>query len=306
MRLQIRAFERGFSMADTTRTMRLTMKQAQTGQKRGFFRKLAADPMGLTAGIVMLFMLLLAFVGPLLFPIDLNQLGRDSFRPPSAQNLMGTDEYGRDVLLLVINGANTSLTIGVSVAIAVTVLGVLIGGIAGFAGGVFDSAIMRITELFQVMPAFVLAAVAVATLGSGTTSIIIILAILGWPQIARVVRGEVLRLKRLEFVDALRCLGKTNTHILLREVLPNSIAPAITLGTLVIGQAILTEAGLGFLGLGTAGSGSWGGLLNRGQEFLTSAWWMSFFPGLAIAVTVVSINLFGDAISRILNPSKGK
>ncbi len=282
----------------------LTPKSDQ--RKRGFFRKLLADRMGFTAAIVVLIMLFTAYVAPLIFPIDLNQLGTDSFLPPSLDHPFGTDEYGRDELLLVINGAKTSLTIGLSVAAAATILGLLIGGISGFAGGIVDTIIMRITELFQVMPAFVLAAVAVATLGSGTEGVIIILAILGWPQIARVVRGEVLRLKRLEFVDALRCLGKTNSHILLREVLPNAIAPAITLGTLVVGQAILQEAGLGFLGIGATGAGSWGGMLNRGQEFLTTAWWMSLFPGLAIAITVVAINLLGDAIGRILNPSKGK
>jgi len=282
----------------------LTPKPEQ--KKRGFIRKLMADRMGFVAAIVVLIMLFTAYVAPFFFPVDLNDLGTDSFLPPSLQHPFGTDEYGRNELLLVINGAKTSLTIGLAVAAAATILGLLIGGIAGFAGGIVDTIIMRITELFQVMPAFVLAAVAVATLGSGTEGVIIILSILGWPQIARVVRGEVLRLKRLEFVDALRCLGKSNTHILLREVLPNAIAPAITLGTLVVGQAILQEAGLGFLGIGATGAGSWGGMLNRGQEFLTSAWWMSVFPGLAIAITVVAINLFGDAVGRILNPSKGK
>lgn len=288
--------------------MHLALKEdAPDTKKRGFFLKLLADPLGLIATIVMLLMLFLAFIGPLLWPIDLNALGRESFRAPGEDGyLIGTDEYGRDMLRLIMNGATTSLTIGITVAIAATVTGLLIGGISGFAGGAVDSAIMRITELFQVMPTFVLAAVAVATLGSGTEGVIIILAILGWPQIARVVRGEVLRLKRLEFVDALRCLGKRDSAILLREILPNALAPAITLGTLVVGQAILTEAGLGFLGIGATGAGSWGGMLNRGQEFLTTAWWMSFFPGLAIALTVVSINLFGDAIGRILNPSKGK
>lgn len=295
-------------MANSTTTQRLTVRGAEEKQqKKGFFRKLLSDPMGLIAAIIMLVMVFLAFIGPMIFPIDLNQLGSESFRQPGEDGyIIGTDEYGRDMLLLIMNGATTSLTIGVSVALAATVIGLLIGGISGFAGGVVDNAIMRTTELFQVMPTFVLAAVAVATLGSGTQGVIIILAILGWPQIARVVRGEVLRLKRLEFVDALRCLGKRDSTILIREVIPNAMAPAITLGTLVVGQAILIEAGLGFLGIGATGAGSWGGMLNRGQEFLTQAWWMAFFPGLAIALTVVSINLFGDAIGRILNPSKGK
>jgi peptide/nickel transport system permease protein len=293
-------------MANMTTTVALATQPAPLQKKRGFVGKLLRDRSGLIAGVVALGMLFLAFVGPLLFPVDLNALGVGSFLPPSPEHVLGTDEYGRDLLLLVINGATASMTIGISVAVAVTVLGVLIGGVAGYAGGVVDSVVMRVTELFQVMPAFVLAAVAVAVLGSNTTSVIIILAILGWPQIARIVRGEVLRLKRLEFVDALLCLGQPTWKILLREVLPNAMAPAITLGTLVVGQAILLEAGLGFLGIGATGAGSWGGLLNRGQEFLTSAWWMSVFPGLAIAVTVVSINIFGDAVGRILNPSKGK
>jgi peptide/nickel transport system permease protein len=161
---------------------------------------------------------------------------------------------------------------------------------------------MRISEFFQVIPGFILAAVIVAMTGTGLTQIIAVVSLLAWPQVARVMRGEVMRVKQLEFVDAVRCLGLPERTVLVGEVVPNAVAPVLAVGTLIVGQAILLEASLSFLGLSSAELVSWGRMLNSGQRFLFNAWWLSFFPGTAIFVTVLAFNLFGDAVGAVLNP----
>jgi peptide/nickel transport system permease protein len=198
------------------------------------------------------------------------------------------------------------LTVGLLAALAATLLGSLIGAFAGFAGGLPDLLIMRTAEIFQVIPTFILAAVIVALYGAGLPQVVGVIALLAWPQTARIMRGEVVRLKKLEFVDALRCLGIGDTSILLREIVPNALAPIFALGTLIIGQAILLEAALSFFGLSSPDTVSWGRMLNSGQRFLNNAWWLSLFPGLAILVTVLAFNLLGDGIGSALDPRRGK
>jgi peptide/nickel transport system permease protein len=161
---------------------------------------------------------------------------------------------------------------------------------------------MRISEIFQVLPTFILAAVIVALSGPGLPQVIVVIAILAWPQTARVMRGEVMRIKQLDFVAALHCLGIGETEILLREIIPNALAPVLAVGTLIVGQAILLEASLGYLGLSSPEIVSWGRMLNDGQRFLFNAWWLSLFPGAAIFLTVLAFNLGGDAVSAALDP----
>jgi len=161
---------------------------------------------------------------------------------------------------------------------------------------------MRVSEMFQVVPSFILAAVIVALSGTGLTQVVAVIVLLAWPQIARITRGEVMRVKQLEFVDAVRCLGVREWTLLATEVVPNAMAPVLAAGTLVVAQAILLEASLSFLGLSSADIVSWGRMLNAGQRFLFNAWWMSVFPGLAIFLTVLAFNLLGDAIGSALNP----
>jgi peptide/nickel transport system permease protein len=156
-----------------------------------------------------------------------------------------------------------------------------------------------------VVPSFILAALIVALSGSGLPQIITVIAILAWPQTARLMRGEVLRIKRLEFSAAMRCLGLGEARILALEIVPNAVPPVLAVGTLIVGQAILLEAALSFFGLGNPDVVSWGRMLNHGQQFLGSGWWMSFFPGMAIFLTVLSFNLLGDAIGVALDPRRG-
>ena len=257
---------------------------------------------GLASAVIIALLAAVAIAAPVLVSVDPLALSGDILQPPSAAHLLGTDDLGRDVMAQLIYGTRISLVIGMAAALATTVLGTLLGGIAGFAGRWLDAALMRLAEFFQVMPTFILAVLIVALAGPGLTRVVAVIAVLSWPQTARIARGEVLRLSQLEFVDGLRCLGVPESRILVTEILPNALGPVIALGTLIVGNAILLEASLSFLGLSDPAAVSWGRLLSAGQRFLFSAWWLSVFPGAAIFVTVLAFNLVGDALRDILDP----
>ncbi len=267
-----------------------------------FLQRFLAYRAGLAAGAYVALLTLVAIVTFFLTGIDPHHITDNAMVAPSGSHLLGTDELGRDLLTGILWGSQVSLAVGVSAAVGATVLGVLLGAAAGFYGGWLDLAVMRIAEMFQVVPSFILAAVIVALSGTGLTQVVAVIVLLAWPQIARITRGEVMRVKQLEFVDAVRCLGKKEWQILASEVVPNAMAPVLAAGTLVVAQAILLEASLSFLGLSSADIVSWGRMLNAGQRFLFNAWWMSVFPGLAIFLTVLAFNLLGDAVGSALNP----
>lgn len=254
-----------------------------------------------SAGFVGL--LVLVALATLVVPgIDPHEITDMAMAPPSLQHLFGTDELGRDMFTGILYGTRVSLAVGMSAALGATLLGVALGAAAGFYGGWLDLLVMRIAEMFQVVPSFILAAVIVALSGTGLTQVVAVIVLLAWPQIARITRGEVMRIKQLEFVDAVRCLGIRESVILATEVVPNAVAPVLAAGTLIVAQAILLEASLSFLGLSAADIISWGRMLNAGQRFLFNAWWMSVFPGMAIFLTVLAFNLLGDAVGSALNP----
>jgi peptide/nickel transport system permease protein len=251
--------------------------------------------------------ILAALLLPAFLEGDPQAISLDLLMPPAPEHPLGTDDLGRDVLLQLVDGVRVSFTVGLSAAFATCLLGVVIGAYAGFAGGRVDLALMRVTEMFQVVPTFVLAAVIVAMWGPGLTRVVLVIALLAWPQVALVIRGEVLRIKKLDFIDAVRCLGYGEAYILFREVIPNAIRPVFALGTLAVGQAILLETSLSFLGLSDPALVSWGRMLNTGQGYLMTAWWIAFFPGLAIFATVLACNLLGDGLGAYLNPrEKGR
>jgi peptide/nickel transport system permease protein len=273
---------------------------------RNFRRRLAHQPIGMAAGS---FVLLLIVIG---IAVQLSSLGRsmsisnDVLASPSAAHLLGTDELGRDVLTELLQGVQVSLFVGFSAAAVALVLGIVIGAAAGHYGGLTDLLVMRISEIFQVIPSFILAAVLVALSGPGLTRVVAVIALLAWPQAARVMRGEVLRIKQLDYVDAVRCLGFREGFILFAEVIPNAITPVLAVGTLIVGQAILLEASLAFFGLSSVDIVSWGRMLNSGQRFLFNAWWLSVFPGVAIFLTVLAFNLLGDAAGAALDPKRAR
>ncbi len=247
----------------------------------------------------------MAVIGPtLLVGADPSGISSDTLQPPSNDYFLGTDDLGRSVLMQIVYGARISLTIGVAAAAAATLVGVLIGSVAGFVGGKVDLLFMRVAEIFQVMPTLILAAVIVVLAGPGEVRIVGVIALLSWPQAARLIRGEVLRIKHLDFVEAARCLGIAKSAILTYEIVPNALAPVIALSTLTVGQAILLEASLSYFGLSGPDVISWGHSLNSGQRFLFQAWWMSVFPGLAIFLTVLAFNVLGDCLRDALNPRR--
>ena len=269
---------------------------------RSFADRFVTRRAGVGSFIFVVLLVLAAFAVSVLSSVDPNEITGETLQPPSWAHLLGTDDLGRDVLIGVLYGIRVSLTVGLLAAFAATTIGIVIGAIAGFYGGALDTLVMRISEIFQVLPSFILAAVISAFSGPGLGQIIVVIAALSWPQTARVMRGEVIRIARLDHVDAVRCLGIGEGEILVREIVPNAIAPAIAVGTLIIGSAILLEASLSFLGLSNPDIVSWGRMLNTGQRYLFQAWWLSLFPGLAVVATVLAFNLLGDAVGDALNP----
>jgi len=269
---------------------------------RNFWRRFLSHRLGTISLLIVLALALAALTANLIFASDPKQISDDVMLAPSFAHPLGTDDLGRDVLTNIIYGIRVSLTVGLLAALGASFLGSVLGALAGYYGGALDLCVMRISEIFQVIPTFILAAVIVALSGPGLPQIIIVIVILSWPQTARLMRSEVLRIRGLEYVDAVRCLGISEHRILLAEVVPNAIAPALAVCTLIVGQAILLEASLSFFGLSSPDIVSWGQMLNSGQRFLFNAWWLSFFPGLAIFVTVLAFNLIGDAVGFALNP----
>jgi len=269
---------------------------------RRFWPRFASQRAGLAAAGYVIVLTLVMLALEVIPGSDPRAITSEVMLPPSAAHLLGTDELGRDVLLGILHGIRVSLTVGFAAALGATLIGVFIGAVAGFYGGILDLACMRLSELFQVVPSFILAAVIVALSGPGLPQVVAVISLLGWPQVARLMRAEVMRIKHLEFVDAVRCLGARETRILMGEIVPNALAPALAAGTLIVGHAILLEAGLSFFGLSSADIISWGRMLNSGQRFLFNAWWLSVFPGSAIFLTVLAFNLLGDALGSALNP----
>jgi peptide/nickel transport system permease protein len=215
---------------------------------------------------------------------------------------MGTDDLGRDTFSRVLYGTRVSLIVGFLAAFASLIIGTCIGSFAGYFGGFLDDFLMRATEYFIVIPRFFLALLVVAMLGTGFTKIIMVIGILGWPEVARIVRAQFLTFKEREFVLAARAMGLNHWKIIFMEILPNAIPPAIVVGSFLVARAILLEAGLSFLGLGDPSVISWGSLLSEAQERIFASMWLAIFPGLAISLLVLTINLFGDGINDVLNP----
>ena len=248
-------------------------------------------------------MVIVAIIAPLIQSSDPFSGSSQSLAPPLTDgHLLGTDNLGRDVYSQLVNGSRVSLLIGFSVAIVGTLIGVVVGATAGFFGGWVDAVLMRISEFFQTLPRFVLALIIIALFGSGLSKLIFVLAILSWPQTARVVRAGFASLRSAGFVDAARVSGMPKRAIIVREILPNVLASVIVVGSLDVAGAILIAAALSFFGLGDPNLVSWGGMLQQAQLYLTQAWWMAVFPGVAIALVVLAFNLVGDGLNDALNP----
>jgi len=241
--------------------------------------------------------LIAALFAPLLTNADPMALSRLTLRAPTLAHLMGTDDLGRDVFARVLHGGRVSLMVGVFSALIAVTIGTTVGMVAGYFEGRTDEILMRITEIFQIVPRFLLAIVVVALLGGGMVKIIVIIGILGWVGTARVVRAQLLVLRREEFVLAATLGGASPWRIITRHILPNVVPFIIVSASLQTGGAILTESFLSFLGLGDPSRPSWGLLLQQAQLYLQQAWWMSAFPGIALSMTILGLNLVGDGLA---------
>jgi peptide/nickel transport system permease protein len=259
---------------------------------------------GAVAGIaIVILVCLIAALASFLFPFSPWDMQGAPFQPPGDSDfLLGSDSLGRDVAAGIAYGARVSLLIG-AISTAVSLLiGVGLGAVAGYAGGALDDVVMRFTEFFQTIPSFVLAIVLVAIFSPSLGSIVVAIAIVSWPPVTRVVRAEFLSLRSREFVQAAHVLGHSHAAIVFREILPNALAPLIVLASLMVANAILLESGLSFLGLGDPNLMSWGFMIGAGRSVIRLAWWMSVFPGLAIFLTVLALNLIGEGLGDALNP----
>jgi peptide/nickel transport system permease protein len=235
-----------------------------------------------------------------LFETDLHLLGPVEKGEP--MYLLGANDQGQDMLSRIIFGARVSLLVGLISTLASLAVGIPLGATAGYFGGKIDDALMRFTEFFQTVPSFALAIVLVAIFEPNMQSIITAIAIVSWPPVARLVRGEVLSLRSREYVEAAILSGQTSAAIIWRQILPNALSPIIVLASLMVATAILLESSLSFLGLGDPNMMSWGYMIGAARTVIRQAWWLSFFPGVAILLTVLALNLIGEGLNDALNP----
>jgi peptide/nickel transport system permease protein len=264
---------------------------------------ISANNMVLTGVIVLFALTLFSLAGP-----GFSKHGRDDINVANFQSrpgnghILGTDELGRDIFVRLAYGGRVSLSVGVSAMLIQLIIGVALGSTAGFYGGLYDSIIMRFTDIIMCFPFFVIALSIAALTGPSFRNVILILGFLGWPSMARVVRGNTLSLKKAEFIEAAHALGLTRMEILVRHLIPNMINPIIVYSTLTVAQAVLLEASLSFLGLGIAPpQPSWGMMLSQAQNMniLSKCWWMWIPPGLLVLIAVLSINFIGEGLSAM-------
>ena len=252
---------------------------------------------------VILLVIIMAVTANFLYPFDPFRLAGKPLSGPGMNGfLLGSDSLGRDVAAGIVHGAKTSLLIGLIATLVAVFIGIVFGAFSGYYGGRLDDFLMRVTEIFQTIPSFIFAILLVAIMKPSIVSIVIAIAVVSWPGVARLVRGEFLALKNREFVQACHTLGMSDLRIMLREILPNCMSPIIVIGSLMVATAILIESGLAFLGLGDPNIMSWGFQIGAGRTMLRSAWWVCTFPGVAILITVLAINLVGEGLNDALNP----
>lgn len=257
-------------------------------------------------GTIVVLVILVALFAPLLAPYDPDARNiRLRFQPPSAEHLLGTDNFGRDILSRILYGARISLQVAVFAVGLAAVIGVTLGALAGYLGGAIDTVIMRTVDIFLAFPAILLALTLVAALGPSALSVTVALGLVYWTAYARVVRSSILAWKNEDFVEANRALGASWPRTLFHHVLPNAVGPIIVVASIGMGNAVTAEAALSFLGLGIPPpTPSWGSILNTGLQFLRQAPYLSTFPGVAIMITVLGFNLLGDGLRDVLDPRR--
>ncbi len=263
---------------------------------------LKRKPLMLFPALVVLALIVLSLFGERLAPYDSLAVNLPAkLHPPSLAHLMGTDEMGRDVLSRIMTGTRYSTQTVVVIMSSCLLIGILIGTLSGYYGGLVDEALMRVTEIFLAFPPLILALAIVAALGPSLVNSMLAISLVWWPWYARMVRGSILSVKGQAFIEAARALGATDARIMIRHILPNCLAPVLVQASMDMGSALVTTAGLSFIGLGAqAPTPEWGALIGVGRRYLLTAWWLSTFPGLAIFVAILGLNFMSDALQDIL------
>jgi peptide/nickel transport system permease protein len=271
----------------------------------GFARRFFSRPTALLGFAVFAAIVIIALAAPFLFARGPFAIVGMPLLPPGSPGLpAGSDVLGRNMMIALAYGARVSLLVGISATLCSTLVGILLGALAGYYGGLVDDLLMRVTEFFQIIPAFVLLMVLVAFLQPSLTSAIIGIALITWPNVARVVRAEFLSLRNREFVEAARTLGMRDTRIILTQILPNALPPIVVVSSMMVGNAILAESALSFLGLGDPNLLSWGSMIGGARSAMWVAWWTTTLPGLSIMITVLALNFVGDGLNDALNPRR--
>jgi peptide/nickel transport system permease protein len=272
------------------------------------FGTIGASPLSITGMLIILFFLVIAIFAPYIAPYPQDATGythslKEKLQPPSPRHLAGTDDLGRDVLSRVIYGTRLSFGLGVAVVIATAIIGIPLGLVAGYFGGKTDEVIMRIGDIFLAIPFLLLAIAIVLAAGHGLGKLVFAIALPWWPWYTRVVRGEVIQLKEMSFIEAASAVGASNMRIIFCHILPNVLNIVIVQASIQIGRAILAVGSMGFLGLGARPPQTeWGLMVSIGRQFMPTWWWIACFPGAAIFLISLGFNLFGDGLRDILDP----
>ena len=273
-------------------------------QIKNFWRHFKKNRLGVGGLVIIVIVFFIAIFAPFLSFYDSGKTDVSlKLKPPSFQHYLGTDQLGRDVYSRMLYGSRISLSVGF-VAVGISVLiGILVGAMAGYKGGWVDSLLMRFVDIMLSFPSFFLILTVVAILRPNIYNVMIVIGITSWEGTARFVRAEFLSLRERDYVQAARALGVKDRRIIFRHILPNALAPVFVTASLGVASAILVEAGLSFLGFGVQPPApSWGNILTEGRTYIFDAWWLTVFPGLAILITVLSFNLFGEGLRDALDP----
>jgi peptide/nickel transport system permease protein len=273
-------------------------------RRTGIRFALLRSPLTVIGLALILVFALCALFAPVIAPMNpIQQLLSQRLKPPSAEHLLGMDQLGRDVLSRLLYGARISLTVGLVVVSSAGILGTLVGLVAGYARGIVDEILMRLTDIFFAFPPLILAMAIAGALGPSLNNAMIAIAAVTWPVYARLIRGQILALREREFIEAARGIGASTPRILFRHLLPNALGPVLVQASFDMGGAILSAAGLSFIGFGARPpTPEWGVMISEGSKFFATQPWLSLFPGLAILFTVAAFNLIGDGLRDALDP----
>jgi len=288
---------------ETTEKMSAMKLKMKKEQRQLFMRRLMANKLMVFGGVLIIFLLLVALIGPVVVSQDpYEMVVQDRLQAPSSEHLLGTDEFGRDLLTRIVHGSRVTMGVGFAVAAITSFFGMVIGLYASYYR-TLDHILMRISDGLMSIPAILLAIALMAALGPNTRNVIIALSIVFTPHIARVIRSSALVVREQTYIEAMKAQGARTTRIIWGHMMPNTISPLVVQATFIFAEAIIVEAALSFLGAGVpAPAPSWGNILYDGKLVIFNAWWMTIFPGLMIVLSVLGLNLLGDGLRDLIDP----